>query len=139
MDFKKAAFIILISVSFVSLNIYSQDRVVGSLSNKPDRISVVYRELITDDNGIVNKSNEQLMSLNKLVSDSIMLWAKKFDLTKTTGFNSFGTYLGKKLNIPVNKKIDLLFIDNNGNEETYILWSKNNQKFEFEKTQTFKR
>jgi hypothetical protein len=139
MSFNKSGLIALLSIIFLSLNLYSQVKEKGPLTSKPVRINVVYRELITDDNGLINKSDLQLRQLNKLVNDSIMIWANKFDLTKANGFYNFGVYLGEKLNIPVNKKIDLAFIDNDGNEETFILWSMNNHKFEFEKTQIYKR
>ncbi len=139
MNLKKIVLIILFSVVFISSSLYSQDKSKVSLSNKPVRIAVIYRELITDDNGLVNKSSEQLISLNKLINDSILLWANKFDLAKTNGFSSFGTFVGEKLNIPLNKKIELSFIDNNGDEESFLLLSQNNHKFEFEKIPTYKR
>ena len=131
--------LLFIAIIFSGVKLFSQDAQKLSVGVKMEKISVIYRDLITDDKGIVNKSSEELISMNKLVKDSVIVWAKRFDVNTEEGLQKFGKHTGDKLGIKAGKKIIVTFIDKAGNKENFNIWSLGFGKYKIEKAQEIKR
>ena len=131
---------LLIGIVLISMmNVMSQAPSKPALKLKVDKVSVRYRDLVTDDKGAVNKNENELYALNKLVRDSVIVWAKKFNLNSSEGFEQFAAYAGKKLDLRTGKKITVDFIDLTGKEESYNILALGNDKYNIEEAKIIKR
>ena len=130
----------LVVMLFISNNIFSQEVSKPFLKLKVSKITSFYRDLITDDRGVVSSDTKALIALNNVMKDSVIDWSKKFNLATPEGFSDFGTFVGDKLKIKAGKKIELTFIDTeNKKKESYYLWSMGNGKYRFETAAEHKR
>lgn len=133
-------YFVLTGILFIStVNVFPQTTAKPALKIKVDRVSVLYRELITDEKGATNKNQHDLYALNKFVKDSVIVWAKKFNVNDADGFEKFASYTGRRLDIKPGKKITIDFIDLKGKVESYNIWSMANNKYRIEEVIKAKR
>jgi hypothetical protein len=132
-------FLAISIVIIIAMNADSQTSSGPSSKIKVEKVRVRYRELITDDKGAINRNQEELYALNKLVRDSVLIWARKFNLNTPDGLGKFAAYTGRRLDIKPGKRISVNFIDMSGTEESYYIWSLGNNRFKAEEAPIIKR
>nr|MBP7497821.1 hypothetical protein [Bacteroidales bacterium] len=121
-------------IFFVFTGSIAQNYRTPVLKSNPQKIDVYYKDIITDNNNVVNKSSEELQSLHQLINDSMLIWSKNYDLKTETGLNNYNKFLIKRINIPAGRKLILSFYDDKGVKEDFNLINLGRGKLEFEKT-----